>query len=244
LREFEPKERSILVYIHGFNVSFLEAAVRAAQIGFDLKVPGLVAFFSWPSMARGPAAYSADEDAVAASEGALAEFLVVISRLDPDARIHILAHSMGNRALLRVLHGAIGQTELSKGRIGQILLAAPDVDVALFRQLASVYPRLSSRTTLYISRIDAALDISARIHRNQRTGYAPPVTVVPGIDTIEVTAIDVGFLGHSYYAEAAGVLFDIWTSIKTNDAPDRRPGLYKESTPDGENYWVMRSRNM
>lgn len=38
-----------LIYLHGFNVSFKEAAIRAAQIGYDLKVPGATAFFSWPS---------------------------------------------------------------------------------------------------------------------------------------------------------------------------------------------------
>lgn len=35
-----------LFFLHGFNVSFEEAAIRAAQIGFDLKVPGATAFFS------------------------------------------------------------------------------------------------------------------------------------------------------------------------------------------------------
>ena len=49
-----------LFFLHGFNVSFEDAAIRAAQIGCDLKVPGATAFFSWPS--RGSvAAYPADE---------------------------------------------------------------------------------------------------------------------------------------------------------------------------------------
>lgn len=34
-----------LFFQHGFNVSFEEAAIRAAQIGFDLKVPGATAFW-------------------------------------------------------------------------------------------------------------------------------------------------------------------------------------------------------
>ena len=56
-----------LVFLHGFNVSFEEAAIRAAQIGFDLEVTGATAFFSWPS--RGSvAAYPADEASIEASE--------------------------------------------------------------------------------------------------------------------------------------------------------------------------------
>ena len=41
-------ERNVFVYIHGYNVDFEEAAVQAAQLLYDLKLPGEFAFFSWP----------------------------------------------------------------------------------------------------------------------------------------------------------------------------------------------------
>ena len=37
-------ERHALVFVHGYNVSFEDAALRAAQIGFDLQVRGAMAF--------------------------------------------------------------------------------------------------------------------------------------------------------------------------------------------------------
>ena len=49
------EEPHALLYLHGYNTSFEEAAIRAAQIGFDLKVPGATAFFSWPYFARAEA---------------------------------------------------------------------------------------------------------------------------------------------------------------------------------------------
>src|SRR5206468_8750059 len=49
LREFGEKVRMAMVYIHGYNTGFKEAALRAAQIGFDIACTGPVAFFSWPS---------------------------------------------------------------------------------------------------------------------------------------------------------------------------------------------------
>src|SRR6202453_1032191 len=68
-------EPEALVFLHGYNVSFADAAIRAAQIGYDLKIPGATAFFSWPS--RGdPIAYAADEASIEASERAIADFLV------------------------------------------------------------------------------------------------------------------------------------------------------------------------
>ena len=62
-----------LFFLHGFNVTFADAAIRAAQIGYDLKVPGATAFFSWPS--RGSVtAYPVDEASIEASERAITDF--------------------------------------------------------------------------------------------------------------------------------------------------------------------------
>lgn len=67
LDRWRPKQRRVLVYFHGYNVTFKEAAIRAAQIGFDLKVKGAMAFFSWPSKGA-IEGYPADEAVIDASE--------------------------------------------------------------------------------------------------------------------------------------------------------------------------------
>jgi hypothetical protein len=41
--------KSSLVYVHGFNVSFEEAAERSAQMSMDIDRDALPIFFSWPS---------------------------------------------------------------------------------------------------------------------------------------------------------------------------------------------------
>jgi esterase/lipase superfamily enzyme len=241
LAKYDDNSRSALVYIHGFNTSFEEAALRAAQIGFDLKIQGVMAFFSWPSRASGPLSYASDEDAIAASEDAFTEFLLLLGDAVSNARLHILAHSMGNRGLLRALHSSTYQAQIAGLKLGQIFLAAPDIDVALFRRLAHIFPKVAENSTLYISSVDKALDVSVKLHQNQRLGYCPPVTVVEGVHTVEVTTIDIGFLGHSYYAEAAGVLFDMWTLLRSNVPPDQRPALVRAVTPAGSPYWTIRA---
>ncbi len=241
LSKFSDDKKAIVIYIHGFNTSFNEAALRAAQIGFDLKIQGIMAFFSWPSKASGLLSYESDEDSIAASEEALAEFLILLQTSVPNAHCHVLVHSMGNRGLLRALSSATYQAKLRGLKFGQIFLAAPDIDVAIFRQLAHVFSSVAQNTTLYISSCDKALDVSIKVHQNQRLGYCPPVTVVEGVNTIEVTAIDLGFLGHTYYAEAEGVLMDMWTLLRSNIPPDDRPTLVKTLTPDGSLYWTVRS---
>jgi esterase/lipase superfamily enzyme len=234
-----PDEQQALVYLHGFNVSFDEAAIRAAQIGFDLKVPGAMAFFSWPS--RGALkGYAADAASIEASEAAIADFLVRLATDSGAARVHVIAHSMGNRGLLRAIQRITAQAASTAGiRFGQVFLAAPDLDVGLFRDLAALYPKVSERTTLYVSAQDRALEASHWIHQFDRVGYAPPVTVVDGIDTIEVTGLDLSILGHGYFAEAHGVLYDMHHLLRQNTAPGSRLRLHAKRNPDGRPYWVI-----
>jgi esterase/lipase superfamily enzyme len=200
MHQLGAAERQVLVYIHGYNVSFEEAAIRAAQIGFDLKVPGVTSFFSWPS-ANSVGSYFADQDRIEASENEIAEFLVPM---------HILAHSMGNRGLARAMQRITAQAARDAAvRFGQIILAAPDISVELFRDLAAVYPTVSERTTMYASARDRALSLSSFLQDGLRAGFTPPTTVVAGVDTIEVTDIDLTMLGHGYYAAAEAVLYDM-----------------------------------
>ena len=222
LAGLQADDRNILVFVHGFNVSFDDAAIRAAQLGFDLQVPGITAFFSWPS--RGNlAGYLTDVSSIEASEEHLAEFLVKVSALSEQGKVHIIAHSMGNRGLLRAMHRATTQAALRAGvRFGQIFLAAPDVDAKLFRQLASVYPKISERTTLYVADQDKALAALEWLSRGEKAGGAPPVIVMPGIDTIRVRGSGLFRLGHSYIAEELDVLRDIRSLLYWKEPPERR----------------------
>jgi esterase/lipase superfamily enzyme len=41
--------KSVLLFVHGFNVTFTDAALRTAQLAHDLSFGGVPFFFSWPS---------------------------------------------------------------------------------------------------------------------------------------------------------------------------------------------------
>jgi esterase/lipase superfamily enzyme len=214
-----------LFFLHGYNVSFEEAAIRAAQIGFDLKVPGATAFFSWPSRGRAPF-YPLDEAAIEASEQAITDFLVEFTQQCGADKVHIIAHSMGNRGLLRALQRIASKAELQGNiRFGQIFLAAPDVDRDLFMELGKIYPQYGERTTLYASRRDLPIRLSNFLHGGPRAGYYAPYTVVQGVDTIAVPNFNVDFLGHSYFAQAEALLNDIFDLMRHNEPPSERQRL-------------------
>src|SRR4030095_8744472 len=97
----------------------------AAQIGYDLKVPGAMAFFSWPSLGRNSfAAYKTDEASVAASTDAIVEFLRELVVDAGAGRVHLIVHSMGNQGLADAIAGLEARTDV---HFGQIILAAPDL---------------------------------------------------------------------------------------------------------------------
>lgn len=238
LQKNQLNERSALVFIHGFNVSFEDAALRTAQIGVDLDVPGIMAFYSWPSQGK-LHKYTADETTIEASEEYIAEFLLNLAQNSGAEKIHIIAHSMGNRGLLRAMQRILAQVQAgSKISFGQIFLAAPDVDPDLFKNLAAAYDNLAERTTLYVSNKDKALATSGIIHDKPRLGFFPPITVVKGIDTVEVSNIDLTFLGHGYYADARDLLQDMYYLLIDNKSPEERFGL-QEKEENGQTYWIF-----
>jgi esterase/lipase superfamily enzyme len=235
----DADERCAVIFVHGYNVSFQQAAQRAAQIGFDLSIKGAMAFFSWPSQgsARG---YSADEATIEASEGVIADFMTDFAERSGANAVHVIAHSMGNRGVLRAVNRIAAKARRRTGKaFGQIILAAADVDADVFQQLSAAYAEVANRTTLYVSKRDRAVEASRWLHHFARAGLMPPTLVVPGIDTINVTNVDLTMLGHGYIAEARDVLIDMHALITGGTPPGDRFGLREAKNEEGKRYWLI-----
>jgi hypothetical protein len=87
-----------LLFVHGYNVTFADAARRAAQIAYDLQFDGLPMLYSWPSEGA-TLRYPTDADNSLWTRPHFADFLrLALSRLGAR-RLHLLAHSMGNRVV-------------------------------------------------------------------------------------------------------------------------------------------------
>lgn len=246
----ETDDRSILLYIHGYNTKFINAVVRAAQIGHDLDIRGQMAVFSWPS--RGNLhGYIADQNRADASEASLEKYIQLLATSAGATRINIIAHSMGNRVFSRVVSKLEHLANAENIKLGIVILAAPDVDRHTFGSLASAFPTLSENTTMYVSSKDKALWLSGHLQSFERAGHTPPISIHPGIDTIQVGNLDVSFLGlgHNYYAETHPVLYDMASLLQGNTNPDHRirlkQVLHQESqnlhaASDPQRYWQLR----
>ena len=88
--------------MHGYNVTFADAARRTAQIAYDLGFDGAPVFYSWPSRA-GFAAYEVDRENAEWSQVDLKNFLGQFAERSQADNIFLIAHSMGSRVLTGAL---------------------------------------------------------------------------------------------------------------------------------------------
>lgn len=222
------------VFVHGFNTSFDEASRRCAQVVWDLQLSALPFLFSWPS--RGEVIqYLYDRDSSSGARHFFAEFLGTIAQASNIKRIHILAHSMGNSVLLEGLKGA--GSNAGKLKLGEVMMAAPDVDAAIFRELAESARRSVRGMTLYASAVDKALVASRRIAGNMpRAGdvFNGEPLVVTGVETIDVTALGSELLGlnHGTFASARSILNDVALLINSGARPPHARLADIRSVPD------------
>jgi esterase/lipase superfamily enzyme len=158
-----PGKRRVLVFTHGYNTPFDAAVIRFAQIVDDTRFEGLPILFSWPSRG-GITDYGYDKDSANYSRDAMENLLATLAREPGISGIDIFAHSMGNWLTMETLRQlAIAKDERTLGRLGTIVLAAPDVDMDVFRtQIARLGP-LASHMVVYASKDDYALQLSRRL---------------------------------------------------------------------------------
>jgi esterase/lipase superfamily enzyme len=220
----------LLVFVHGYNVGFEEGARRAAQIAYDMNFPGAVVLFSWPSSGSFTC-YSSDEERAFASADRFAAFLKSLED-GPWRRVHVMAHSMGNRVML------LGLADNARPRLplGQVVFTAADVYVPLFEDK---FPKLQDAgqlpATSYASSRDWPLRLSSMLHRGPRVGLiADAPFVAPMLETVDASSVDTVFLGHGYFAGERSLITDLRLLLLNNLSPTDR-GLAA-----AKGYWFFR----
>jgi esterase/lipase superfamily enzyme len=231
--------KALLIFVHGFKSGFSEAAVRTAHLAHNLKFPGMAFFYSWPS-ANQVRAYWQDEEVARLSEGVFEQLIEELSQL-PVTDIYVVAHSMGNRIVGHALQARVDKGKETK-KLKELLLAAPDINVDVFRTV--IAPKLAAmrgtRTTVYASSSDIALRASKVVHRFRRVGETTGgVVTYPGIETIDASnASTATTLGHSLLVASPSVVKDI-QSIVARGGPPRLRGLMEFGAAPNI-YWRLR----
>lgn len=234
------ERRELFLFIHGYNTDFRGAAERAAQLAVDLEIDGVPALYSWPSRGSLLGYFADGREVTDENIRDLEAFIFLLMNGAGADRIHIVAHSMGNRFLVEAL-ARLAQTYPSPPEplFDQVVWASPDVDAAHFMERLPALRHLADGMTLYASSRDRALLLSRRINGgNPRAGDSSPPypVVVEGLSTVDTTLAGGRGLGHSDYAGPA--LDDFRALIWLSLSPEERCILHTNTGQFGQFYAV------
>ena len=197
------------VFIHGFNHSFQEALFRSAQMGADSYLGTKPILFSWPSEGR-VSAYLADRDAADFARDGLVETLTQLARTRPaGGRVRVLAHSMGARVMMEALRQLRLQGRADVLDRLNVILAAPDIDVDVFRQQAADIGPMREPITVLVASDDRALAVSSQLSaRRQRVGAidlrdprVQQAVSASGMRVIDISSVQTDSLAHSRFVD-------------------------------------------
>ncbi|HEX6374733.1 MAG TPA: alpha/beta hydrolase [Allosphingosinicella sp.] len=221
-----PGRRLAMIFVHGFNVGFDDAAFRTAQMSYDIGFRGAPLFYSWPSQ-HSLIGYNTDSARIETSRPLIKRFIsdvIVGSRAD---RVIIIAHSMGTRGTTRALAELARERPEQTRKIAALILAAPDIQAETFRRdIAPHLSRMAATTTLYASSEDLALQTSHHLAGRPALGDARGgVRVFQNMVSIDATKAGTSFLGHSAYGDSPALLRDIAEIVAGRTAAAQRPWL-------------------
>ncbi|MEM9348122.1 MAG: alpha/beta hydrolase [Planctomycetota bacterium] len=244
--------KAITLYIHGFNNSFEDAALTAAELSLYSGGLGPLVLYSWPSR-DSLFEYSHDRDSVRYTTAHARRFVEMLAneiaagRLNAD-RINLVAHSSGAEvvgSILRELglmsHTCTPEQRQHRWKIGNVILIAPDIstDVARERILKEDLRGMYESIVAYSSSRDTALRWASRVlYRTTRIGsiresdlneadrywlqQAKNVTLI-GVDS-QPNADPVD---HSHHRFSGAALSDILLCLQSDLPPEQR-GLVRK----------------
>lgn len=207
-----PAATSVLVFVHGYHNDFFSPFQLGATVvaGFSPSQPVIV--YSWPSNNK-TLKYFDDETNNTWGADHFRDFIVaLLTTPGAPAKVNILAHSMGSRLAIGALDYIARSGLATTGKIGQVVLAAPDVDAGTFWEAISGSAGAADGVTVYGSTHDEALRTSRDVHGHCRAGlfgcddFVPPVA---NLNVVDASLFECDVFGHGYWSSSTTMQSDI-----------------------------------
>lgn len=214
-----------MVFVHGYNTSFDSAVYRATQIAHDSGYPGTPVLFSWAS-GGSTTDYVYDRESASVARDQLEVTLRLLAQ-SGARRIDIVAHSMGTWVTMETLRqlALTGDRDLG-GKLGDVILASPDIDVDVFKSQMRRYGKPNRPFFLLLSTDDRALKLSSMLAGNKRVGdFGDPALLAE----LGVIAVDLSHekggdsLNHTKFADNPTLIKLLGQRLREDDgyASDR-----------------------
>ena len=257
----EAPRKEVIIYIHGYNNDFTDAAYQLAEIWHFLGRKHVPILYTWPAGHEGISGlrgYNYDRESSEFTIYHLKQFLKSLGSMDEIEKIHIIAHSRGTDVLVNALREifleirAEGKNPRTELRIDNVILAAPDIDYEVILQRVVAEHTVSGvrQATIYTSPGDKAIRISEWLYGSlARIGHLGSSEVKSQLTQEQIDYIEensslkfIEFtgksdtVGHGYFSSNSAVSSDLITLINTGaraGSPER-PLVRK-----GAIYWVI-----
>lgn len=237
--------QSVVLYVHGYRVSFDEVAVQMGSFAHYLG-QGATVTFQWPT---GSMFWNYVTDCPRARQSIPdIERLIGLLARTQARQVNLLAYSCGSPLLasalaqLRARNAGLDHVALQQRlRIGNVIFAASDVDLKTFaREHVKPALDLAQQVIVYYSRADRALGFSSLVAGASRLGQ-PDLKDLQDLSVAELRvlaeeprfqAIDVtdvrgphemgGMKGHGYWYANEWISTDVTLSLRYPIPPEKR----------------------
>jgi esterase/lipase superfamily enzyme len=176
--------KEVFLFVHGYHNTLADGAFRMAEIWHLIGREGVPILYSWPAGHPGLLqGYTADRESSEFTVYHLKLFLVALAACPEIERLNVIAHSRGTDVLVTaarelVLHAEGGGRDPQEVfKIGNFVLAAPDIDLEVVQQRSGSDRlfRIYERGTVYVSQKDRALGAAEWLFANpNRMGRLRP----------------------------------------------------------------------
>ncbi len=200
LRRLKPSDRIVMIFIHGYNVSYVSGVYRQAQLIHDFNQPVVGIHYSWPSAGK-TSAYLYDRDSVQFARDGLQKTIELAASSEAKT-VAVVAHSMGTLLTMEAVRQlSLANKKSVLRKISPLVLASPDIDVDVFAsQVAVIDPRPDPFLVL-ASRKDKALKLSRDLRGGTaRVGQGGDIESLQelGITVLDLSEINDGQDGASH----------------------------------------------
>lgn len=245
--------KEVFLYVHGYNNTFDEAAIRMAMLWHFLGREGVPVIYTWPAGSGGVLrGYTRDRESGEFTVFHLKQFLKTLADCPEVQKVHIVAHSRGNDVLLtamRELNLELKATPAgTRGRlkVGHIVLAAPDLDFEVFMQrvIAERIGGIAESTTVYVSEHDKAIGLAEWLFQSGRrmgvllgsdvgAHWQEALKHMRGAAAIVDVKAKTRGLGHAYFIDSPDVLSDLILVLRDGRKPGAANGRPLKQREDG-----------
>lgn len=224
LAEKPATDQDILVFVHGYNVSFSDAVLRIAQFVHDTGFKGVPVLFSWASRGK-TVDYVYDINSALQSRDNLVRLGGILEMTNARG-FDVVAHSMGNLVTIEAMRQLVLTGNEDRGnRLRRVIMASPDIDIDLFETQLADLGAVKNRFYVLVSSDDKALAASTRIAGGiSRVGTADPKQLARlGVNVVDLSEIDdPGTINHSKFADSPQIVQLIGKSIEAGNTLSAR----------------------